>query len=93
MKGQNEKLPDGRKYKLALICLIVLLAGFALASSNPIFVKLYPDLVTAVLGIMFIYSGGNVANKWSIGTKKSLSIASENNRLKEEGVENGIISR
>ena len=68
-------IADGRKYRLALICLLVLLAGFGVGGLSPVFVKLYPDLITAVLGVLFLYCGGNVANKWSVGKKDGLTVA------------------
>jgi len=73
-KIKTPSIPDGRKYRMSIICLFVLLAGFGVAGLNPVFVKLYSELITAVLGVLFVYCGGNVANKWSIGKKDGLTV-------------------
>jgi len=61
---KKEKKPvtrDGRKYRLALLFSLLLLACFGLASMNPILVKVFAEIVGGVVGIYMIYCGGNVA--------------------------------
>lgn len=88
-KANNDipKTPDGRKYRMAIICLLVLLAGFALAGVNPVFAKLYAELITAVLGVQAVYSGLNVANKYAISKKGDLTPPQAQPKV-ENGVSN-----
>lgn len=69
-KPRTNRVPDGRKYRLAIISLVIVLTGFGVACINPILAKLYSELVAAVLGILFVYSGGNVAKEWANGKKE-----------------------
>lgn len=78
-RRKGNQLLDGRKYRLAIICLLVLLAGFGVAMLSPVFANLFSELVTAVLGILFVYNSGNVANKWAVGKKGGLIVSSGSN--------------
>ena len=33
----------------------------------PAAIPVYPELVGGLLAVLFVYTGGNVANKWTIG--------------------------
>ena len=68
IKSKTSKVPDGRKYRLAIISLLIVLAGFGLAALNPVLATVLPELITGVLGINIVYNGGNVGNK--LVTKK-----------------------
>ena len=59
----KEEITPGRKYRLALISLLILLAGFGVSAVNPVLASLYPQLITGVISVLFVYCGGNVANK------------------------------
>ena len=91
MEAIKETLAAGRKFKLAIICLVILLAGFGIAGIAPAFAALYSELITAVLGTLFIYSGGNVAGKWAIGKKESLTLKGEDTTL-EGGTKDGDVN-
>lgn len=55
--------PDGRKYRLAFLSMMLMLAGFALSGINPVWESAYPEFISGVLGICLLYFGGNVSNK------------------------------
>ncbi len=58
---------NGRKYRMTQLGILVLLVGFGASTLNPVLATLYPQLVTGVLGLIVIYHGGNVGNKWVVG--------------------------
>lgn len=64
MFKKKNKLPDGRKYRLTIMTMLILLAAFGVAGLNPALAALYPQLVTALLGLVFVYCGGNIGNKF-----------------------------
>lgn len=71
----KQLLPDGRKYRLVIISLFVLLGGFALAGLNPTFAAVYAELVAAILGLNALYYSGNVGNKWVVGKAGGLTMS------------------
>lgn len=76
-KSKQNKPPDGRKYRMGIIMMLVLLGSFALAGVNPVLAAVYPELITG-LGIIYLtYCGGNVGNKWVLGKKGGLTMESE----------------
>lgn len=87
------KTPDGRKYRLAIISMFILLGGFGLAGLNPAFAAIYTELITAILGINALYYGGNVGNKWVIGKSGRLSIDPSAINLNNEAKPNGTINK
>ena len=68
-KKEKEKLPtrNGRKYRLALLFSLLLLACFGLASMNPILIKVFAEVVGGIVGIFLAYCSLNVANKAVLG--------------------------
>ncbi len=75
-KEKSNQPPDGRKYRLSLISLLVILTAFGIAILNPVFVGLYSELVAGVLAILFVYCGGNVGKSWAVGKKDGLTVSS-----------------
>ena len=73
----NKLPPDGRKYRLSILCLLIILAGFGVSTLSPVLAGLFSELVAAVLGILFVYSGGNVAKTWAVGKKDGLTVSSQ----------------
>lgn len=61
---KESKLPDGRKYRLAIILTLMMVLGFGLAGYNPVLIGLYSQLLTGFAMIYGIYCGGNIGNKW-----------------------------
>lgn len=57
----------GRKYTMGMICMLMVLSGFALATTNPILTKVFAELVGGIVGIYMVYCGGNVGNKAVLG--------------------------
>lgn len=91
-KIDPSKTPDGRKYRLAIISMFVLLGGFGLAGLNPAFAAVYAELVTAILGINALYYGGNVGNKWVIGKSGGLSLSAGAVNSDNEAEPNGTVN-
>ena len=87
----QENTPNGRKYKLALISLLVAVAGFAIIVMNPTtaLIGLYGELTSAIFLINTAYYGGNVANKWA--TKKPLTPETRTNTVNEGDQEDGNV--
>jgi hypothetical protein len=84
LKSKTDKAPDGRKYRMGILMMLVLLGGFALAGVNPVLASLYPELITG-LGIIYLtYCGGNVGNKWVLGKKGGLTMNSEPPKPEEQ---------
>jgi len=73
LKG-NDKLPDGRKYRMGIIMMMVMLVGFGLAGLNPVYVSLFPSLLTGLSAIYFTFCGGNIGSKWVTGKKDGFQI-------------------
>lgn len=87
LKGRLKQKPDtpnGRKYKLALISLLVVVAGFAIIAMDPttMMISLYEKLLWGIFGVNSSYYGGNVANKWV--TKKPLTQQTSSNTVGED---------
>jgi threonine/homoserine/homoserine lactone efflux protein len=61
--------PDGRKYKLALIVMAIMLGAFALCTVNPVLLKALDSFLAGLGTIYLLYCGGNVTTKW-VANKK-----------------------
>ena len=59
---------SGRKYRLSLIALSVMLGGFMIVPFNTVLQSAYSELITGVIGVLVLYFGGNNASKY-IATK------------------------
>ncbi len=75
-KRKTNKPANGRKYKLALISVLAILAGFAMCAINPVFIAVFSELVTGVLGVLLVYCGGNVGKSWAVGKVDGLTVSS-----------------
>lgn len=75
---EKPKLPNGRKYKLTLICLLLLTAGLALTTVNPLITKVYAEFAGGIIGILLVYCGGNVSNKWVLGKAQDATVDTGN---------------
>jgi len=60
----QNSIQAGRKYRLSLICLLALFCGFVCVAANPAFTPVFAELVGGVVGILVVYCGGNVTNKF-----------------------------
>jgi len=60
----------GRKYKLALVSLLVIFSSFVLSGLVPGFVSIFEELIGGVVAILVVYCGGNITNKWVQKPKK-----------------------
>lgn len=69
-----ERKHNGRKYKLTLISLLLLVAGFTLTTVNPLLAKVYAEFTGGIIGILLVYCGGNVSNKWVLGKAQGASV-------------------
>jgi hypothetical protein len=69
-KKRSDKPLDGRKYRMGIIMMFVLLAGFGLAGLNPVLTSLYTELITGCSLLYFTYCSGNVSNKLVTARKK-----------------------
>lgn len=67
LKKCKAATPAGRKYRLAILCLLFILAAFGLATMNPILLKVFAEVVGGIVGIYIVYCGGNVATKGVLG--------------------------
>lgn len=74
LKKDPNKLPDGRKFRLALISIMLLTAAFAMAAINPVLATALPDFITGLIGLNLVYNGGNVGNKWMLGKKGGVQL-------------------
>lgn len=68
----------GRKFKLSAAALITLLVSLGIFAQATSLLVIYPEFVTGVLGILAIYCGGNVSNKF---------VTSKNNNIPKESSE------
>jgi len=67
MSTKLAKIRNGRKYKLALIVMTLLLSAFGLVALAPSLGRMFPELATALVSTLLVYCGGNVGNKWVSG--------------------------
>jgi len=82
------KVRNGRKYKLALITMTLLLAAFGLVALVPTLERMFPDLATALVGTLLVYCGGNVGNKFVTG-KGIKFVATGEDESKQEDTPKG----
>jgi len=86
LRGRLKKsdTPNGRKYTLALVSLLVVVGGFAIIATDPTaaMISLYENLLWGIFGVNSSYYGGNVANKWVV--KKPLTQQPPSNTLGED---------
>ena len=81
----NNHLPDGRKFRLAILSLVILVIMILLSIPNPGITGLISELITGILGINIIYNGGNVTNKWVIKKEeKALENKEEDSEVVKE---------
>ena len=64
------KTPDGRKYRMGITMMLVMIASFGLAGLNPMLAKLFPDFLTGLAMIYVTYCGGNIGKHWVNGKKE-----------------------
>ncbi len=61
----NPKLQNnGRKYRMTLIAMLIILAGYGLTVLNPVLQTSYAELAGGIVGLVLVYCGGNVSNKF-----------------------------
>jgi len=66
----NNRASTQRKFKLILVSLGVILAGFFFAGYNEALAGLYATLCTCIIGLNTVYGGANVGTKW-VANKKT----------------------
>lgn len=74
-----------RKLHLAYVCLGVITLGAAMAARWEAFSALYSTFVGGVIATLSIYSGVNVANKWTNGKIAKAKDNSEAENEDEDG--------
>ena len=82
-------VPTGRKYRLALICILCILACFGLAGINPILLKVFAEVVGGIVGVFIVYCGGNVATKGVLGKWQGATVDLQMIKDPEEEEEQG----
>ena len=65
----DNSIPDGRKFRMGQLMMLMMLGGLGLASLTPVIASLYSEFTAGLIGIYVIYTGGNVSNKWVLGKK------------------------
>jgi hypothetical protein len=68
--NDNEK-NKSRKYKLSLLSLLLITAGFAVIEGLHLPHVAFGEFIAGVLGVLALYLGGNVTNKYVVS--KSLA--------------------
>lgn len=56
-----------RKYRLAVISLLLITFGWLLASILPGLAQMFSELITGIMGVLMLYFTGNVGNKFVVG--------------------------
>lgn len=86
----QEQRNSSRKYKLALIALLLVTGGWAASGLLPGLAQMFSELTTGIMGVLMLYFTGNVSNKFVVGrhlveqakvatTKKAPEAAGEQN--------------
>ena len=53
--------PAGRKYRLAILCVLFIVGCYCFTIFNPILIKVFTELVSGIIGIYLCYCGGNAS--------------------------------
>lgn len=61
---------SGRKFWLSVVSLLIILAGFSITPISSTLMAVYKELITGVLGVLIVYCGGNVSNKYVLKKKE-----------------------
>lgn len=78
---KSEKVTkDGRKYRMAMILILVILAAFALCIMNPVLASVFGEVVGGLVGIYIVYCGGNIGSKIALGKYQGATIETEEQR-------------
>lgn len=64
MNNEAPHSPSSRKYKLTLFCILLLTCGLLMVSVCPLISQIYSEFAGGLIGLLFVYCGGNVSNKW-----------------------------
>lgn len=56
---------NGRKYRLTLLTLFLATAGYCVTALVPSMFNVYNGFVSGLIGILLVYSGGNVGAKFA----------------------------
>ena len=75
VKHNSKQVQAGRKYRLSLICLILILAGCSLATINPAFMSILPTYISGILAVLALYNTGNVASTWANGKSGQITVS------------------
>jgi hypothetical protein len=77
-KSSKSPLPfDGRKYRLVIFSMALILGAFGLTALNPVLATLFPEFITGIISLNFLYMGGNVSNKWVLNKAGKLTLPPE----------------
>jgi hypothetical protein len=63
----SELRNSSRKYKLALIALVLVTGGWIVSGTVPGLAQMFSELITGIMGILMLYFTGNVGNKFVVG--------------------------
>lgn len=69
---------NSRKYRMGLICMIVIMGLGSLILVNPLFIEVLPTMIGAIVTVYGIYCGMNVANKWTLGKAQGATVRTAN---------------
>jgi len=76
---------SSRKYKLALLSLLILITGWIISGYLPALQKTYSDLIGGVMGLLMLYYTGNVGNKFVVGRYLNQKLFEQNKQGDQSG--------
>jgi hypothetical protein len=60
-----------RKYRMALLSLLLVTGAWVVAGLLPGFAQVFSELTTGIMGILMLYFTGNVSNKFVVGRQQA----------------------
>lgn len=58
---------NSRKYKLALVALLLITGGWLAGAFWPGLSRMFSELIAGIMGVLLLYFTGNVSNKFVVG--------------------------
>ena len=68
--SQDPNKWKSRKLQIALLCLLLITVGFFAREGLESLESVYAQFVAGVLGVLTLYMGGSVSNKYVVGKSK-----------------------
>jgi hypothetical protein len=63
----SKALHDGRKYKMSIFAMFIMLVTFVFTGYNELVKETYTELLMGLSSLYAVYCGSNVGNKWVLG--------------------------